>query len=111
MREAEDLNRKARSIQIPKDGNFVVEYDIMPVTGGFCGMGIVPRTNDWNVGATKSIRRETIDMSIPHFIKRNHKDSNKLFISQLKHILFGNSRVPMTKQRCEAFFDDPKNFK
>jgi hypothetical protein len=111
MREAQDIDKKARSIRIPQDGDFVVEYDIMPVTGGFCGMGIVPRTNDWNVGATKSLRRDTINMSIPHFIKPNHKDSNRMFISQLKKILFGSSRVPMTKKRCEEFFDDPKNFK
>ncbi len=111
--EAEYLDKRARSIRIPRDrdGDFIVEYDIHPDTGSFCGVWIVPRTNDWNVGATNTLLRDTIDMSIPHQIKHNHKDSNQMFISRLKEILFGSSRVPMTKKRCEEFFDDPKNFK
>ena len=34
----------------------------------------------------------------------------KIFLTQMKSILFGNPGVYMTKQRCEEFFDNDNNF-
>jgi hypothetical protein len=34
----------------------------------------------------------------------------KIFLAQMKSILFGNPGIYMTKQRCEEFFDNDDNF-
>ncbi len=34
----------------------------------------------------------------------------KMLMDAVKYHLFGNAKTRMTRQRCEEFFDDPRNF-
>ena len=38
------------------------------------------------------------------------RDWNEATLGSVKHIVFGATQARLTRQRCEEFFDDPKNF-
>jgi hypothetical protein len=48
---------------------------------------------------------------MPRKIAPYDKLGGKLLVSDLKHLVFGSKRFVMTRQRAEAFFDDPGNFR
>jgi hypothetical protein len=49
-------------------------------------------------------------MRVPRILAKYDKSGYKIFLTQMKTILFGDPSVYMTKQRCEAFFDNDDNF-
>ncbi len=112
-REAEELNVRARAIRIPegKGERLLAEYSIHPPTGKFGGMEIVPSTRPKHVGSTPTFRKEIIDLGIPREIAPYDKLGCKQLNSDVKYYLFGRHKARMTKQRCEDFFDDDRNFK
>ncbi len=111
-KEAKEINRKAKMVLIPQKGaeKLVAEYAIHPPTKKFGHMEILPCSRPNHVGSTPTFRTENIDMSIPRKIAPYDKLGCKLLISNLKYYLFGSKSYKMTKDRCEAFFDDDTNF-
>ncbi|MGA2223235.1 MAG: hypothetical protein ABSH41_02185 [Syntrophobacteraceae bacterium] len=49
-------------------------------------------------------------MRVPRMLAEYDKSGYKIFLRQMKSILFGKPDVRMTKQRCEEFFDNDDNF-
>ncbi len=110
--EAEEIYQKATSIRIPVRGaeELVAEYGIHPRVRGCVGLDLVPKSRPEHQGSTQTVRKPVIDMSFPRRVAHYDKSGYRHFVSSLKFHLFGDSNCPLTKQRCEAFFDDPGNF-
>jgi hypothetical protein len=51
-----------------------------------------------------------IDLGVAHRIASYDKLGSKALISSAKYALFRNTSARMTKERCEAFFEDHGNF-
>jgi hypothetical protein len=49
-------------------------------------------------------------MSIPRAIAAYDKIGNRLFLRDLKSLLFGSESYRMTEKRCREFFEDETNF-
>ena len=54
--------------------------------------------------------RDVIDMRVPRILAKYDKSGYKIFVAQMKAILFGDSGFYMTKESCEEFFDNDDNF-
>lgn len=107
--EANEISKKSVSIKIPQKGpvKLVAEYTIHPTTHNFCDLEIVPVDRDPHHG---SFRKDVIDMTIPKQIQKYDKFGYKILISCIKTYLFGNTKIKMTKERCEEFFSNNENF-
>ena len=111
-REAADIYRKSRSIKVPQRGDeqLVAEYIVDPRRHNFRGLDLVPISRPPHQGYSQTFRLPVIDMAKIWEIAKYDKGGYQRLISDLKLYLFGSRRVRMTKQRCEAFFDDDANF-
>ena len=107
-KEAADLDSKARRIKIPSD--MKAEYAVDPDTNKFVGMELVPASQPRHEGSTSTSRLSVINLSIPREIASYDKLGFNIMMRSIKFHLFRNERTPMTKKRCEDFFDDPLNF-
>jgi len=112
QREANEIYRKATSINIPaKEGtDKVAEYVIHPTTKNFGGFEIVPRSRPQHQGGSTTLRMDVIDLSVPRRIAQYDKWGSGRIIELMKHHLFGSESHRMTKKRCEDFFDDDSHF-
>lgn len=106
--EAADLYSKAQRIKIPSDMS--AEYAVDPSTKKFASMELVSIDQPRHEGSTPTFRSSVIDLSIPRQIAPYDKLGCKSMIRSVKFHLFGNERTPMTKKRCEDFFNDPNKF-
>ncbi len=111
-REAERIHAKSTSIRIPQAGpnRLLVEYRFRYGGGTFVGFDLVPEDRPPHEGSTPTFRASHIDMSVPRGQKGYDKQGYRMFLRSLKHWLFGDAGVRMTRQRCEEFFDDESNF-
>jgi hypothetical protein len=111
--EAAVVDRRARNIRIPSSTgeDLVVEYIIHPQSRKFVGMQFVSRDHPWHDGSSPTRRADVIDMSVPRGFAEYDKLGGKLFIRELKRLLFGSKKYVMTRERAEAFFDDPGSFR
>ncbi len=109
--EADALHRKATRIRIPPTGpeELVAEY-LVHVGGKFGALDIVPRSRPLHEGSSPAFRSDFIDLSVPRRIAKYDKRGCKMLVDSVKFHLFGNAKTKMTRQRCEAFFDDASNF-
>ena len=110
--EVEDIYRKSRSVKVPQRGDeqLVAEYIVDPRRHNFRGLDLVPASRPPHQGYSQTFRLAVIDMAKVWEIATYDKGGYQQLISDLKLHLFGSRRVRMTKQRCEAFFDDDANF-
>ena len=110
--EAERIDARARAIRIPNNtrGKLQAEYFVHRPTGKFGDMEIVPASRPLHQGSSPAFRKDVIDLSVPRNIARYDKLGCRTLLSSAKHVLFGSRSARMTKERCETFFDDPKNF-
>lgn len=111
-REAERIDARARAIRIPKNtaGDLEAEYFVHPPTGKFGDMEVVPASRPLHQGSSRAFRKDVIDLSVPRKIARYDKLGCRTLVSSAKHVLFGSTSARMTKERCEAFFDNAENF-
>jgi len=111
-REAERIDARARAIRIPNNsaGNLEAEYLVHPPTGKFGNMEIVPARRPLHEGSSPAFRKDVIDLSVPRNIASYDKLGCRTLVSSAKSVLFGSTSTRMTKERCEAFFDNPVNF-
>lgn len=111
--EAERIHAKATSIRIPQTGpdRLHVEYLLSENTSACIGLRIVGENyRDPAPDPLSTERADHIDLSYPRQLRGYDKGRYKVFISSFKHHYFGNASATMTRQRCEAFFDDGSNF-
>lgn len=112
--EASRIQAKARTIRIPPQRGSTapsaVEYRFDSRTGDFVNLQIVPASRSASVGTTPTYRTDCFDLSIPRQQRNYDKGGYKGFLSSLKFALFGDASARMTRERCEAFFDNPDNF-
>ncbi len=109
--EAEELYAKATSIRVPQTGAdaMLVEYNFYR-DGGSAGFDLVPATRQEHQGSTGTMRLNRIDMSVPHRAKGYDKLGNRQFLRSVKSCVFGGPSARMSRELCEAFFDDDTNF-
>jgi hypothetical protein len=102
--EARDLARKARAIKIPKRPRrkFEVEYRF-DVDNRFCGFSIV-KAESWHSRWT--VRQRYLDLARPLRGKKYNKRAGRILIRDFR---IGKHKR-LTKQRCEEFFSNDKNF-
>jgi hypothetical protein len=112
QQEAADLDKKARSIRIPSKHGIkqVAEYYVHPPTGKFASMQILDANIPQHQGSSPTFRKDVIDLSMPRQIAPYDKLGCGNLITSAKHALFGSGSARMTRQRCEAFFNDLSNF-
>jgi len=110
--EVEEIYRKSTSIKVPQTGDekMVAEYIIDPRNHNFRGLDLVPASRPPHQGYSQTFRLPVINMAKVWEIATYDKGGYHRLIGDLKLYLFGSRRVRMTKQRCEAFFDDDANF-
>lgn len=111
-REAERIDARARAIRIPNNtaGSLEAEYLVHPPTGKFGNMEIVPASRPLHGGSSPAFRKKVIDLSVPRNIAPYDKLGCRTLVSSAKYVLFGSTSTRMTKERCDAFFDNPANF-
>ncbi len=110
--EADDLARKARAIKIPKrrrrkwEVEYRYEFDSGSVLGrSFCGFTFV-KAQTWQSRWT--VRLPHLDLGWALREKKYNKGAGRILIRDFRLNYFGNKRP--TKQRCEEFFNNDKNF-
>lgn len=110
--EAAQLWHKATHIKVPQSPGqkMMAEHFIHRPTGKYSHFEVVPEDRQPHAGASATIRQDVLDLRVPRLIAKYDKTGNKSFISSLKHHYFGSKSARMTKERCEAFFDNPDNF-
>ena len=110
--QAKEIDARARAIRIPNNsaGSLLAEYAGHAPTGKFANLEIVPASRPPHQGSTPTFRKDVIDLSVPRKIAPYDKLGCRNLISSVKLVLFGKS-ARMTKERCEAFFDDMTNFR
>jgi hypothetical protein len=110
--EAEEIYRKSSCIRIPQNSGEKkhVEYIIDQGTYKFGTLRILTGDIESYGPLTRNQILDVIDMRVPRQIAPHDKLGYSNFIFAMKGILFGNPSHRMNKARCEAFFDDAKNF-
>ena len=111
--EASDLARKARAIKIPKrhrrkfEVEYRYEFDSGSVSGSrFCGFALVKgeaRPSQWKT------RLPHLDLALPLREKKYNKRASRILIRDFRILYFGKHKR-LTKQRCERFFSNERNF-
>ena len=111
--QADDLLRKATRIRIPGNGEeeeLEIEHMVHFPSQLYGGFLVLPASKQSHQGSSQTLRRDHLDMSVPRQIATYDKAGGKLLIRCMKPIYFGSKSVRLTKQRCEAFFNDESNF-
>ena len=105
--EARDLARKAQAIKIPKAQRRECEVEYrFDADNRFCGFSIV-KAESWHWRWT--IRRPYLDLAWPLRGKKYNKRASRILIRDFRTKYFGKHKR-LTKQRCEEFFNNGKNF-
>jgi hypothetical protein len=105
--EARDLARKARAIKVPKEHRKKCEVEYrFDVDNRFCGFAFV-KTESWHSRWT--VRLHHLDLWWPLRGKKYNKRASRILIRDFRINYFGK-RKRVTKERCEEFFSNDKNF-
>jgi hypothetical protein len=104
------LYPKATRIRVPGTEKPLVEYVTDPRSGGLAVVQLVPDAVGGDGGGSRSFTRPYIDLSIPSQLARYDKTGGKVIVDFLKVTYFGSTGYKMTRERCAALFDDPRNF-
>ena len=105
--EARDLARKARTIKIPNGHRRKLEVEYRyDVDDRFCGFAFVKaeaQRSQW------TMRLSHLDLAWPLRGKKYNKRAGRILIRDFRLNYFGKHKR-LTKQRCEEFFSNDKNF-
>ena len=109
--EAKDLQRKIRTIKIPKPNpnEWLIEY-CWARDGKFANFDIVESSRPPHVGSSFTLREKHLNFAVVRETKHYDKLGYKLFLNNFKYHFFGKTSARMTKAICEKFFDTPSNF-
>jgi hypothetical protein len=105
------LYPRATRIRVPggESEALVVEY-VVARAGSLAVVKLVPKAAGEGGGGSTSFTRPYIDLSIPSQLAPYDKTGGKTVVSFLKETYFGSTSYKMTRERCAAFFDEPRNF-
>jgi hypothetical protein len=105
--EAQNLARKAGGIKIPKryGKKLEVEYRY-DGDQRFCGFAFVKADR---ARARWAARLPHLDLALPLRRKKYDKRAGRIMIGAFRRLYFGK-RKRLTKQRCEEFFSDDRDF-
>lgn len=108
--EAKLICARAMSIRVPQRGSErrVAEYWTFYKDGSFTTMQLVPESQPPIEHG--GFRKDVIDLSVPFRLKSYDKLGNQIMLKCVRRILFGKKRIRMTKEKCEEFFLNDKNF-
>lgn len=100
------------SLKIPntQPPNSEVEYTIHPGVGKLEAVMVVPASRPPDVGSSPTFRDDHFDLSVPRQISSYDKFGGKVMAHAIKRYVFGNAKTRLTRERCEEFFNDDKNF-
>jgi hypothetical protein len=112
LTEATDIFWKSTHIRVPQQGpeKMVVEYIFSPASLKFDGAKLVSETSPRHAGASKTLRTDDFNLRIPRTNVAYDKSGGTWLIQAFKRYILGSPRTRLTKERCEAFFDDSNNF-
>lgn len=112
--EVNEINEKARRIRIPQNnGSELVALYTLDRNGHFCCLRTIAKSQVpfWRgPPILLNNKHPFIDLSVPKRLKGYDKRGYRLFIKDMKAILFGHRDCRMTQRRCEEFFNDDSNF-
>jgi hypothetical protein len=106
--EAAAINNRACHIAIPNGADFEVEYSIHPGVGKLAAILLVPKGTTVSEGPVRT--KKHLDLSVPRQIAPYDKMCGKIMLDALKRYVFSDPKIRLTSDRCEAFFDDDRNF-
>lgn len=111
--QAERINERARRIRIPRENDaddYRAQYWFEVKRENFVELVIVKEGEDiYHSSRIQVVTRAVIDLGLVCDWKNYAKSGNRLLVTEVKKILFGE-KARMTKKRAEAFFDDDANF-
>jgi hypothetical protein len=106
--EGEELARKARAIKIPNSGRKCLEVEYTYEDGNrFCGFAFVEASSAQY--SRRATRLPYLDLSGPLRRKKYDKRAGRIVIRDFRTNYFGQ-RKRLTKERCEEFFSNDRNF-
>jgi hypothetical protein len=110
--EAARAHRRATAIIVPERNGVahVVEYSTDPTMSRLEEVDFVPADGSAHHGASITLRRDHLDMSMPRQLRRYDKGGMKILVWGMKGFYFGDERFRLNRQRAEAFFDDETYF-
>jgi len=105
--EAQELARKAGAIKIPKRYGRHLEVEYRFEEGhSFCGFGFVKADAR---RSQQTIRLPYLDLKWPLRGKKYNKQAGRIMIRDFRRHYFGEHKR-LTKERCEKFFSNDRNF-
>lgn len=107
--EAADIAYKAGHIRIPYKNPDQWEVEYVSEPGGRFERMVLVRADE-PAALSDGARGKFIDLGYTRHLRPYDKKGSKRLARWAKLYLFGEG-VRLTKARCEAFFDDPKNFR
>jgi hypothetical protein len=106
--QAREIDLKARAIKIPSAyAGRIAQYVVHRPTGKIQELNLIEPSAHRTEHATY---RNVIDLSVPREFAGYDKSGCHQLIRNVKFYVFGAATARMTRQRCEAFFDDDDNF-
>ncbi len=76
----------------------------------FVTFDIVAAQNEEYLDPHCAIRDDHLDLSFPRRLQQYDKLGYKLLLRKFRYYFLGSERAPLTKRRCEEFFDNEDNF-
>jgi hypothetical protein len=106
--EAKRLTVMAKHIKIPRPDpeKWYIRY-VITRDGKFLTFEIVETVEYVDPDV---ILHDHLDLSFPRLLKTYDKLGYKLFLRAFRYYFLGSERAPLTKKRCEEFFEDRSNF-
>lgn len=113
--EAEEIKRKSTSIRIPQNSSEKLIATYTFSDKGFADLEIASKGDLIHGGLYLTYPLRVIDFSqprepIPGERLYYDKQGYRIFLKNVKFILFGDRSYRMTRRRCEEFFDNDANF-
>jgi hypothetical protein len=106
-KEGQELARKAQAIKIPKGHRRKLEVEYrFDVDNRFCGFAFV-KAESWHSQWT--MRLPHLDLAWPLRGKKYNKRAGRILRRDFRSNYFGEHKR-LTKERCEKFFSDDRNF-
>jgi hypothetical protein len=108
--DASRVYERATQIRIPHEPgeDLVARYWIDPHSDRFTRLEIIPASRPLHIGSSIEVRLEYIDLAFAFCTAKYDKKGNRMLVAAAREIL--GLPAKMTRERCEAFFDDDRNF-
>lgn len=108
--EARRIKRRISRIVLKtrKYGSYEFVWDID--RWGYHGVRVARRVKPEDRQPHDGERTQFLDLAMLKSRGRFSKRDYELFCADIRKILFGDANHKMTRSRCEAFFNNPRNF-